>query len=353
MNKIIKNSIKTLSMCLLATTSFIGTACSDDDAPITDYSWNIEGNTTVNIMPERYQLQRNPMSGWVIYAGIGSGMMMDFWDLYDNFESSEGTVKVSDYGNTLYVRGLWSNFNPEKGKYVWDESVQTEPAKRFRMLVEGAKERNLKLAFTFVCDSRDKHEDACPDYVKEAGAEGFTTTTGSVNVWTPYPDDPIFQREYEEFLTAFAAKYNDPDVTQFVSGFGLGKWGETHTLKYSTGDEAPRQAVFEWITDVMSRLFTKVPIMINYHRCLLSGKEFSDTDTDVAADMVKRAVAKGFCLRHDAFGMKQYYKDWERGISTTYHGIYYYGRWLGRIITRWFYCRRWLQEFCRGAPGRI
>ena len=71
----------------------------------------------------------------------------------------------------------------------------------------------------------------------------------------------------------------------------------------------------------MSRLFTKVPIMINYHRCLLSGKEFSDTDTDVAADMVKRAVAKGFCLRHDAFGMKQYYKDWERGISTTYHGI--------------------------------
>ena len=53
MNKIIKNSIKTLSMCLLATTSFIGTACSDDDAPITDYSWNIEGNTTVNIMPDR------------------------------------------------------------------------------------------------------------------------------------------------------------------------------------------------------------------------------------------------------------------------------------------------------------
>ena len=97
----------------------------------------------------------------------------------------------------------------------------------------------------------------------------------------------------------------------------MGKWGETHTLKYSTGDESPRQAVFEWITDVMSRLFTKVPIMINYHRCLLATKEFSDVDTDISADMVKRAVAKGFCLRHDAFGMKQYYKDWERGIATT------------------------------------
>ena len=113
MNKIIKNSIKALSLCLLATTPFISTACSDDDALVTDHSWNIEGNTIVNIKPERYKLLRNPMNGWVIYSGIGDGMMMNFWDLYDNFESSEGTVKVSDYGSTLYVRGLWSNFNPE------------------------------------------------------------------------------------------------------------------------------------------------------------------------------------------------------------------------------------------------
>ncbi len=46
------------------------------------------------------------MSGWVIYAGIGSGMMMNFWDLYDNFESSEGTVKVS----TMAIRSTYVVF---------------------------------------------------------------------------------------------------------------------------------------------------------------------------------------------------------------------------------------------------
>lgn len=107
-----------LAGLLLSTTLFLGTSCSDDNDNQTD-NWNIKGNKIVDIKPERYKLQKqNPMQGWVIYAGLGDGMMDNFWELYDNFESAEGKVKVSDYGTTLYIRGAWSDFNPEEGVYV-------------------------------------------------------------------------------------------------------------------------------------------------------------------------------------------------------------------------------------------
>ncbi len=331
MKKYIGNAkMAVLSLGLIASSLVIGTSCSDNDEVITGYNWNISGNKIVEIKPERSKFLRNPLQGWNIYTGIGSGLMDNFWEIYDNFESSVGNIKVSDYGTTLYIRGAWSDFNPEEGVYIWQDGVNTDPARRFRMLVEGAKERDLKLAFTFVVDSRDKHYDFTPKYVKDAGCSGYVTRTGSVDVWSPYPDDPIFQEKYAKFLQDFAAKYNDPDVTNYVSGFGLGMWGETHTLKYKAVDaetdsnkkkEVEREVkykVFEWITDLMSQTFTKVPIFINYHRCILSSSGFDGANLEDAADLIDRAVKKGFSLRHDAFGMKQYYKDWERGIATTY-----------------------------------
>ena len=322
MHKIIKNKLTAWSMTIITSLLIIGTSCSDDAVDETsDNNWNISGNTIVNIKPEYNKLLRNPLQGWNIYTGLGDGLISDFWEQYDHFDSRIGSVKVSDYGTVLYIRGAWSYFNPQEDKYIWDEDNNDIYAKRFRMLVEGAKQRHLKLAFTFVVDSRDKHEFFTPQFVKDAGAKCYETVTGTMKVWSPYPDDPIFQQKYEKFLRAFAAKYNDPDVTEYVSGFGLGKWGETHSLIYSTGDESPKQAVFDWITDLMSSIFTKVPIFINYHRCILSTKDYQNPPDDDSRRLITEAVNKGFSLRHDAFGMKTYYSTWERGIAAKFYGI--------------------------------
>ncbi len=315
-------SIKNRTCVLLASmaVAVIGASCSDDDAPAVETNnWDAEGNEIINIKPERYKMLRNPFTGWVMYAGLGDGLADSFWEDYDNFTSSVGKVKVSDYSNVLFIRAAWSYFNPEEGKYIWNEGeVNSKPAKRFKMLVDGAKERNMKLAFCFIVDSQDKHDNFTPDYVKEAGAQGYMSTTGSVQVWSPYPDDPIFQEKFEVFIKDFAAKYNDPDVTMFISGFGLGKWGESHTAIYSTGNAEPREAVVDWISDVYTRHLTKVPVVINYHRCLMMTGGFTDVVDARTEPILLKLIEKGYSLRHDAFGMKSYYTTWERNFAAAH-----------------------------------
>lgn len=320
MNNISKYMNRACCMLAGAAMAFGAVSCSDSDEPETDaHNWDISGNEVVNIKPERYKNYKNPMTGWVLYTGLGDGLRDDFWEVYDNYPTSEGNVKVSDYASVLYIRAAWTYFNPEEGVYVWNQpSSASKYARRFHMLVDGAKERGLKLAFTFICDSQDKHDNFTPDYVREAGAKGFETTTGSVKVWSPYCDDPVFQEKFTAFLKAFAEKYNDPDITMFMSGFGLGKWGESHSVTYSTGNTEPREAVIDWVSDAYLQAFTKVPCIINYHRCLMDNKGFSDGNTAEAEKLLDKLVEKGYSLRHDAYGMKNYYKDWERNYAKAH-----------------------------------
>ena len=105
-----------------------------DDGLVEDTS--IPGNSIVTVKQNRNIILHNPLSGWVLYAGIGDGLSSTFWQDYDNFPSSEGTVKVSDYANTLYLRGAWADFNPEEGKYAWNSDCDTPSAKRLKMLIE-------------------------------------------------------------------------------------------------------------------------------------------------------------------------------------------------------------------------
>lgn len=103
-NYMSKVKMTAMSLALITSTLFIGTSCSDkDDLDATGYSWNVTGNKIVNIKPERSKFLRNPLQGWNIYTGIGSGMMDNFWDIYDNFDSSEGKVKVSLRESTYFL----------------------------------------------------------------------------------------------------------------------------------------------------------------------------------------------------------------------------------------------------------
>ena len=74
----------------------------------------------------------------------------------------------------------------------------------------------------------------------------------------------------------------------------LGKWGEAHTMKYI--DPKNREAVFNWITDLYVKHFTKVPLVINYHRWMGAGKDWAgeeNFDPD-SKRLLDSACEKGF-----------------------------------------------------------
>ena len=166
----------------------------------------------------------------------------------------------------------------------------------------------MRLSFRIVVDGRDQGLNT-PQYVFDAGAHwykdpGPTNEATALARKSPFPDDKIFQEKYTKFIEALAQEFNDPDKVDFIDAYGLGKWGEAHTMIYE--DHSKKKQVFEWITDLYSRCFTKVPLVINYHRLIgaenTSGWGALDPETE---GLLESAINKGYSLRHDAFGMNR------------------------------------------------
>lgn len=291
---------------------------------ITGAAWaegDLGGRVTVTVSPDSVRVLRNPLSGWVMY--LGRAWDENFWAErgYDSMPAGDTVVRVSDYATTAYLRTSWSSLEPEEGKYAWND-----PDSRLARLLSSVARRGLRLAFRIVVDGRDQGQNT-PMYVFEAGAKGFSDPS-MPGVLSPYPDDPVFQAKYEKFITAFAAEFNDPGRVEFIDAFGLGKWGEAHGLRYA--DYGNKAAVFDWITSLYAREFTGVPIVINYHRLVADTMSWAPAHPD-SERLLESAVGKGYSLRHDAFGMTGYYREWERDFAARWRHrlpIIFEGGWI-------------------------
>lgn len=297
-------------VCIFSIAALLCVACGKEDNPSGGSGSTATIIEQVKITPDRTSIIKNPLTGWVMY--VGRNWSDTFWSEqgYDAMLTGDGTVvKVSDYATCAYLRTSWRNLEPTEGNYVWKDANSN-----FSKLVKSLKDRGLKISFRIVVDGRDQGLNT-PEYVFDAGCSYYTD--GSHLTWKcPYPEDPIFQEKYSKFIKALAAEFNDPDKTEFIDGYGLGKWGEGHTLIYK--DPANKAAVFDWITSLYAETFDKVPIVMNYH-CTVAdtatdNKLKSDTET-----LLNSCIEKGYSLRHDAFGMHSYYRSWEKGFANTWN----------------------------------
>ena len=129
---------------------------------------------TITFTPDTISNLKNPYMGWTLYTE-GRGWHKDgkeSWEIQDE--------AAKKYAGVFYIRWKWDEIEPEEGKYAWDhDSI-------FINLVNGAKERGLRLAFRIFTHT------GTPQYVLDK-AETFEQWGKK----TPYADDPVFLEKYE------------------------------------------------------------------------------------------------------------------------------------------------------------
>ena len=274
-------------------------ACGKDGAAVSS-------NGSITMTEDKTSLIRNPAMGWNIYddaydevADAGK-----FWQDMDKY--------ATEYASCLYIRWRWSELESSEGVYAWED-----PESNFSRLVKGALDRGLHLAFRIIYDSGDNVRQATPQYVRDAGAQGYTYHDSFVteklndydhgSFWSPFPDDPVFREKYEKFIAAFAEEFDDPDKVDYIDGLALGLWGECwfvplsdRTIGWSgssTMSERHKET-FSWMTDLYSKYFKNVLLCFN----VLTG-----TDMDFQIEEAVRK--KGYVMRRDGLGSGGFHEE--------------------------------------------
>jgi hypothetical protein len=243
----------------------------------------VKYDTSIVFNPDNVSLIRNPGMGWAVYD--------DAADAVANAETywRDQGANAEKYASVFYIRWRWSEMEPEEGKYAWLYNDN------FKALVQGAKDRNLRLAFRVYVDAQDNWYQSTPDFVRQAGANGYNTTDGRNN-WNPYLDDPIFQEKYSNFVKAFAAAFDDPNLVDFVDGYNFGWWGEGNSLRYQ--DWRNESQVTNWVFNLYGSSFKKVIPVITVNASIDKGSIISEG-----------YLKNGYVPRRDGLGSK--WVTWE------------------------------------------
>lgn len=261
---------------------------------------------------------QNPLNGWVMYASRNADV--SYWDTTFFVPELGKKIKSINYASACYVRTSWASLNPSENVYAWND-----PNSKIAKLIKGAENKGLPIAFRIVVDGRDQGANT-PAFVYAAGAKFYLENKANSDRKTPYPQDPVFRKYYSKFIEAFAKEYNDPEKTSFIDAYGLGKWGEAHNVVYqdpgkssdSDKTEQYKEEVLDWVTDLYTRNFTKVPLVINYHRLIGHPESWAAANPN-SRRLLEKAINKGYSLRHDAFGMTGYYQQWEKDFAKSWN----------------------------------
>lgn len=164
--------------------------------------------------------------------------------------------------SVCYLRLPWAIVEPKEGEYNW--TALDTPAQRWI-------ERGGQIAFRITC-SEGWLEYATPKWVFDAGAKSVRWNFGWGEGGGPAADgyavdpefaDPVFLQKLENFLKAFAARYDGRPEVAFVDVGTYGLWGEGHTHGSSRVPQKRMNREVKLHIDLHRKYFKKTQLVIS------------------------------------------------------------------------------------------
>lgn len=251
-----------------------------------------------------------PVNGWTVRpedtgAAVQNRGMGWVCHYYDNSEKKYGArLEPADSlswfpgCSVVYLRISWAVVEPEEGVFNW--AALDTPAQRWIA-------RGGRVAFRISCS---EHQDrrATPEWVERAGAKGvrWNLLKGPApdgRYWDPDYLDPVFLDKLEQFLKAFAARYDDNPNVAFIDIGSFGLYGEGHT-QFSS--KVPRDRQIETLKrhiDLHAKHFKKTLL------CLSDDCDGHDNKTG-DWPIMRYALAKGVTFRDDSIFVRKAPQAW-------------------------------------------
>ena len=227
---------------------------------------------------------RNPNKGFYwhyVDNGYYRGAYRDQHDVADDLHDFPGL-------NHLYLRVDWSDLEPKEGQFNWKliEDIRAiwEP-------------RGYTWSLRVVnCENSPRQPFATPEWVKDAGANGFWLRGGpGTGHWGPDYNDPIFLQKLDNFLKALAARYDGDPSFELMDIGSYGNWGEGHVVM--SGQKDWPMEVLKKHIDLHVKHFRKTPVIVNDDLLIRSGNGYN---MDERAEMIEFALMRGVGIRDDS-----------------------------------------------------
>lgn len=241
----------------------------------------------------------NPDQGWGLWAGprYFTGKTLSFEDNTSAFGDDAPLF------NWILIDWMWSDLEPEEGKYEWKELD--------RILDYWFRRGKQVYLRVWVTDDSGwdgaPGNEVCPEWLWKDGAK-FHEYKGEGNSRKREPDyaDPSYERVYlpkvKTFLQALATKYDGQESAVNVWGvMGFGNWGEWHTLwsHYPWPSREVKRATLTRIIDMYAETFHKLKIVAFVYDS--DQAEVHTLDEFLYRQALDVAVSNGFGMARHGF----------------------------------------------------